>query len=233
MTDCRNGLAGAGDAGHERSGRTGRTGCRAGAAWSRGGVAGLVLAGLLLGWIGGATPARAVTEARTLERAFSLAPRRPLLAHIRFCHLYEGQCDIHPDRRDPNLTAQDHLAHAQRVNLAVNRAITPKEDVGFDSWDIHVTEGDCEDYALQKRADLIALGWPTDHLRIAVARTSHGAPHAVLVARIGATDYVLDNLTGKVLPWDRTGHRFLKLQDRDDPRAWHDLVPHQRGAAGS
>ncbi len=180
---------------------------------------------LLIAPVTAAAPASAAPEARTLERSFTLAPRRPLLAHIRFCHFYEGQCDVHEDRRDPAMTVQDHWNEAQRVNLAVNRAIRPKPDEGFDSWDINVTEGDCEDYALQKRADLIALGWPSEHLRIAIAQTEKGVPHAVLVARIGGADYVLDNLIGQILRWDQTDHRYLMLQDRDDPRAWHDLRP--------
>ncbi|TVR49838.1 MAG: hypothetical protein EA386_01270 [Rhodobacteraceae bacterium] len=194
----------------------------------------VALAAIVLG-ISGMTGSgggvQAATEPSVIERAVSLTPRRPLLAHIRFCLVYEGQCDIRSDRRDPSMSVQDHRNEAMRVNFRVNRAIRPKPDEGFDSWDINVTEGDCEDYALQKRADLIALGWPTDHLRIAIVRTAQKEPHAVLLVRIGGVDYVLDNLTPDVLRWDRTGHHYLMLQDRDDPRAWHDIAPHGAGTS--
>ncbi len=172
---------------------------------------------------GGAS--QAATAQNAIEHTVSLTPRRPLLAHIRFCLIYDGQCDIQRDRRDPGMTIQDHWNEAMRVNFRVNRTIRPKPDEGFDSWDINVSEGDCEDYALQKRADLIALGWPTDHLRIAIVRTRQGVPHAVLLVRIGGVDYALDNLTPDVLRWDRTGHDYLMLQDRHDPHAWHDVAP--------
>jgi predicted transglutaminase-like cysteine proteinase len=167
-----------------------------------------------------------------IEAGMTLSPRRPLLAHVRFCLLYEGQCDPRPDRRPAAMTAQDKLDEAGRINRAVNRAIRPQSDGRFDSWDIGVAAGDCEDYALQKRKELIALGWPTDRLRIAVGRTARGEPHAVLLVRIGGVDYVLDNLHDRVLPWDRTGHVFLMLQDRHDPRAWHTLAP-RRGGVGT
>ncbi len=193
----------------------------------------LGLASALLAMAGSVLPAHAAMEPRIIDNSVSLTPRRPLLAHVRFCLLYDGQCDVYRDRRDPAMRVQDHWNEAQRVNLAVNRSIRPKPDEGFDSWDINVTEGDCEDYALQKRADLLALGWPSDHLRIAIVRTTEGVPHAVLLVRIGGLDYVLDNLTARVLPWNETGHRFLMLQDRHDPRAWHTIDGMWRGAGSS
>jgi predicted transglutaminase-like cysteine proteinase len=153
------------------------------------------------------------------------------MAHIRFCMTYEGQCDAAPDRRESSHSRQDHWAEAMKVNFAVNRAIRSEPDAGFDTWDIHVPKGDCEDYALQKRAELIARGWPTDHLRLAIVRTKWGEPHAVLLVRIGTVDYALDNLTPSVKPWDETGHDYLILQDRHDPKLWHDVSP--RGGVGA
>lgn len=194
------------------------------------------LLGLALGgWAtaGDATPLPGSPQGGIIEQEVTLSPRRPLLAHVRFCLLYDGQCDPRPDRRDPAMGVRDKFDQAMGVNRAVNRAIRPQADAGFDSWDIGVTAGDCEDYALEKRRSLKDLGWPTEHLRMAVVRTARGEPHAVLLVRIGDVDYVLDNLHDRVLPWHDTRHIFLMLQDRDDPRAWHDVAPRRGGGVGT
>ena len=112
----------------------------------------------------------------------------------------------------------------------MNRTIKPVPDEGFDSWDVGVTEGDCEDYALLKRKELIELGWPTSALRIAVVRTVDALYHAVRLARIGGVDYALDNLTSRVVPWSEAPYTFVFLQDRSDPHAWHRVAAEQRRA---
>ena len=190
--------------------------------------------GMMLGiWTtaGAATSRSAGLQAPGLiETQVILSPRRPVLAHVRFCLLYEGQCDRRPDRRSRTMTLQQQMDEISRINRRVNRAIRPQPDrPGFDSWDINVTAGDCEDYALQKRNDLIQLGWPTDRVRLALGRTARGEPHAVLLVRVGDTDYVLDSLHDRVLRWDQTGHVFLMLQDRHDPRSWHTITPRRGG----
>lgn len=187
----------------------------------------------VIGLFGTASSVRAMPGPETaapnrLEQAVRLSARRPPIAHVSFCHRYPAQCDTAADRRAPALRVQDHWNDAMRINFAINRSIRAKPDGRYDSWDIGVYEGDCEDYALQKRADLVAQGWPTDHLRLALVRTARGEPHAVLLVRIGGVDCALDNLTARVRPWDQTGHDYLMVQDRDDPRLWHDIAP--RGA---
>lgn len=174
--------------------------------------------------------AEPMRQTNVIEASVTLTPRRPLIAHVRFCLFYADQCVVRSDRRDPAHSAADHFAEALRVNWSVNRAITPVADEGFDSWDINVTEGDCEDYALQKRKELIDLGWPSSALRIAIARTNNGLYHAVLLAEIGGVDHALDNLTSRVLPWSETPYTYIMVQDRADPRAWHSVAHHQRYA---
>ncbi len=67
----------------------------------------------------------------------------------------------------------------ERVQSAVNRRITPVEDIDQYGWREHWTyptsgSGDCEDYALEKRRQLIAAGWPAQALFLAVARIPRG-----------------------------------------------------------
>lgn len=52
--------------------------------------------------------------------------------------------------------------------------------------------GDCEDYVLEKRQQLMEAGVPPEDLRIAAVLLPNGAPHGVLVVRDGDVDWVAD-----------------------------------------
>ena len=88
--------------------------------------------------------------------------------------------------------------------------------------------GDCEDYVLEKRRDLMRKGISLADLLITVVRKPDGEGHAVLTVRTDEGDYVLDNLNDAVKPWEETGYRYLKRQSTthtgtlgDDPRRQH------------
>jgi predicted transglutaminase-like cysteine proteinase len=106
-----------------------------------------------------------------------------------------------------------------RVNLAVNRQITPRADRGADTWSLDASAGDCEDYVLAKRKQLIAAGLPANALRIAYVKTRTGEGHAVLVVVAGSEHYVLDNLTSAIRPFARTGYRLVSMQG-ENPGIW-------------
>ena len=42
-----------------------------------------------------------------------------------------------------------------------------------------------------------------------------GEGHAVLMVRTDRGDYILDNKTSAVLPWDQTGYVFVKRESQD------------------
>jgi predicted transglutaminase-like cysteine proteinase len=59
--------------------------------------------------------------------------------------------------------------------------------------------GDCEDYAIAKYFSLVRLGFAPDDLRIVIVSDSVAHDfHAVLVARIDDTDWLLDNQLSEV-----------------------------------
>lgn len=118
------------------------------------------------------------------------------------------------------MTAQVKKA-LQSVNRSVNRSIRPRNDKG-DVWSINVKSGDCEDYALTKRAKLISLGLPASALRLATARTRSGEGHAVLVVRTDKGDFVLDNRTGRVKEWHKTGLRWVAMASAN-PKVWQTI----------
>lgn len=105
------------------------------------------------------------------------------------------------------------------VNRKVNRSIRPRHDKG-DVWSVNVASGDCEDYVLTKRAQLIKLGVSAGALRIATAFTKAGEGHAVLVVRTNRGDWVLDNRRQDIREWHKTGLTWIAMSG-SNPRKWN------------
>ncbi len=84
--------------------------------------------------------------------------------------------------------------------------------------------GDCEDFALLKKRELIRLGIPAERLLIATVLDRKYRGHAVLVVRTHRGDMVLDNLTNRVMRWERTGYTFMKMQNPARPDTWQAIL---------
>ncbi|WP_193335488.1 transglutaminase-like cysteine peptidase [Devosia beringensis] len=110
----------------------------------------------------------------------------------------------------------------QRVNSTINGVIRPRNEAK-DVWSIGVSQGDCEEYALAKRAELVRLGLPASAVRIAMAKTRSGQGHAVVVVRTNAGDLVLDNLRAQVSNWDETDLRWVAMASSNG-RAWQHIL---------
>ncbi len=122
------------------------------------------------------------------------------------------------------LTRAKHL-ELDRINRVVNTEVQYVGDLAhyaqLERWTYPVDGmGDCEDYALEKRKRLIALGWPRRALLIAVvaepAHTAERGLHAVLIVRTDAGDLVLDNKRESVMEIAWTGYGRLWTQSQ-----WH------------
>jgi predicted transglutaminase-like cysteine proteinase len=115
----------------------------------------------------------------------------------------------------------EHWADLDRVNRRVNRHIRPQADApGTDVWTLGADAGDCDDYAVEKRRELIDLGWPVAPLALTVAFLSSGEPHLVLTVRTDRGDFVLDNLRNRVVAVEHTGYRWIARQSTIHPRLW-------------
>ena len=117
------------------------------------------------------------------------------------------------------------MAMASKVNSRVNRAIRQVDDsVNYgvaEHWVLPTNgTGDCEDLALLKKKELIENGIDPRKLMMAVALDRRGNNHAVLLLRLSTADVVLDSLTGRIVPWNRTGYRFLAKQMPNDKSRW-------------
>lgn len=115
-----------------------------------------------------------------------------------------------------------------RINDKVNREITRRGDLQtygvLDRWATPLAEGnqfgDCEDYVLEKRRALIDVGLPASALSIAVATTSWGESHAVLLVATDQGEYVLDSLTPWILPWRKASLTWRERQVAGAPFRW-------------
>lgn len=183
---------------------------------------------LTCGGVAFALPAAMSKSAIPTSRAFlaegeaELAP----LAHVRFCMANADECaGGAAETRGAVLEGAD-VPVLERINREVNRRIRPRAKfASIGQWAISPSSGDCNDYAVTKRHMLVALGLPASALRLAVVRTSWGEGHLVLVARMQDGDYVLDNLSNRLVRWNETGHSFLKIQSAGDARNWAGVEP--------
>jgi predicted transglutaminase-like cysteine proteinase len=146
--------------------------------------------------------------------------------YLEMCDRLPDQC---PERRtglqsaslteEPQTVALDTERWNQLndINLAVNRSVRYETDEAQfgreDYWQPAVTRGDCKDYALAKRSQLWAAGWPAGSLGIAIVYSPRTQTHAVLVVHTDHGAYVLDNTSAWLKPWSETDYTWLSAQD--------------------
>jgi predicted transglutaminase-like cysteine proteinase len=121
----------------------------------------------------------------------------------------------------------------RKVNKRVNGMIRPESDMTLfhqiDVWGAKVGSdgrlyGDCEDYVLIKRRQLIETGLPAEALSIAVARNTRGELHAVLIVATDRGDYVMDNLSYWVRPWSEVPYKWIMRQVNGSAGDWRAVV---------
>src|SRR6476646_4953936 len=143
-------------------------------------------------------------------------PTRPPIGWVDFCVEYQPECATKPSApRDVVLSP----------NAWANQAIKPITDMEhwgvIERWNYPDDGyGDCEDYVLLKRRMLMQAGWPREALLITVVRDKKGDGHAVLTVKTDRGEFILDNQEPEVLPWTKTGYRFVKRQSQSDPNMW-------------
>lgn len=154
-----------------------------------------------------------------------LKPQKAIHAPSGFaglCSRYSWACKSTGQSR---VSAKEKLFLAKSINRAVNKQVREIEDqtqYGVEEhWALPTHRGgDCEDLVLLKKKMLVERGVSSEALLIATVLDKQLRSHAVLVLRTSKGDLVLDNLTNKILPWDRTGYTFLKLQNPKSLRKW-------------
>ena len=153
---------------------------------------------------------------------------RAPIGWVEFCTEHKSECATKASTpRDVVLTPKAWTDLIQ-VNNWVNEKIKPITDLEHwgvvERWNYPDDGyGDCEDYVLLKRRMLIKAGWPREALLITVVRDKKGEGHAVLTVKTNKGEFILDNQEAEVLPWTKTGYRFVKRQSQQDQNMWVSL----------
>lgn len=146
------------------------------------------------------------------------------VGHYELCQQQPQECRQKSPKRAPVELSRQLWSAMIKVNNSVNAAVAPRTDMEMwgreEVWSYPDGQGDCEDYVLEKRRQLMALGVPAGDLLITVVRQPNGDGHAVLTVRTGLGDYVLDNLEGRVLAWEETPYTYLKRQSENNSGVW-------------
>jgi predicted transglutaminase-like cysteine proteinase len=128
------------------------------------------------------------------------------------------------------MSEKDLLKLVRRVNRRVNNSIEFENDQA-ERWSRPGTRpgsawqrGDCEDYAIEKRHQLLEAGFPEERLFYAVGYRRAIGLHAVLVARIGGRDLVLDNRTPWVRPYAETAYTWVAHQAPESAHQWRSAM---------
>ncbi|WP_310180936.1 transglutaminase-like cysteine peptidase [Mesorhizobium sp. BE184] len=147
------------------------------------------------------------------------------VGHYEFCQKQPQECRQITARRQPIELTRTLWATIINVNNAVNARVQPRTDMEMwgkeEVWSYpDGGVGDCEDYALEKRRELMQAGIPAGDLLMTVARQPNGDGHAVLTVRTSLGEFILDNLESRVLAWTDTDYTYLKRQSERNSGAW-------------
>lgn len=156
---------------------------------------------------------------RLVEAAPAVAP----LSHVKFCMDYPDECRRQQVLFRPFRLTPERLAIAAEINERVNSRIVPIRKDGQMNWAVNPAAGDCNDFAVTKRHELIERKWPSSALSLAVVRTRGGEGHLVLLIRSRDGDFVLDNLQPRVRRWTDLNYQWLRVQSSANPRIWFNV----------
>lgn len=140
-----------------------------------------------------ATPAVMQTNGRTTQP----------VGHYELCKRSPIECNEKTASSKPVELTRSLWKAMIAINDKVNTDVAPRTDMEMwgqeEVWSYPDNgAGDCEDYVLEKRRNLMELGVPAGNLLITVVRQPNGDGHAVLTVRTSLGEYILDNLDTRV-----------------------------------
>jgi predicted transglutaminase-like cysteine proteinase len=171
---------------------------------------------------------RSLIETSMVMPITEASPTLSPFQHVRFCLRYPADCKSEPTETTTVELTAETLETMQRVNRDVNLSIMPvakSDPIADGGWTISPVSGDCNDYAVTKRHELLQKGLPAKAVRLAVVKTPSGIGHLVLVVSTNRGNLVLDNLSETIMPWQLTKYQWLKIQSSADARYWFEIKP--------
>ncbi|MBB4953368.1 putative transglutaminase-like cysteine proteinase [Agrobacterium vitis] len=156
------------------------------------------------------------------------------IGHYEFCKTHAAECKPSRNASGPATLTPELWATLVEVNTSVNTTIRPETDMeqyGVEEvWAYPVTAGDCEDYVLLKRRELMDKGMSASDLLITVVLQPNGEGHAVLTVRTDRGEFTLDNMRNKIMLWSDTEYTYLKRQASDNPGQWIKIIDDRNAA---
>lgn len=154
----------------------------------------------------------------------------PPIGYVQFCQLHQADCRAGPVFADRIQLTDVKFRAIEDVNREVNTDVQPETDLEHygkaERWAYpDDKKGDCEDYVLEKRRDLIQRGFPESALLITVVRDENNEGHAVLTVRTDKGDLVLDNKRRDIMLFANTPYTYIKQQSERNPLVWISLLP--------
>jgi predicted transglutaminase-like cysteine proteinase len=171
---------------------------------------------------------RSLIETSVVMPISEASPTLSPFQHVRFCLRYPADCKSDPTETTTVELTAETIETIQRVNRDVNASIMPvgrSSAVDDGGWTISPASGDCNDYAVTKRHELVRSGFPANAVRLAVVKTTSGIGHLILVVSTNKGDLVLDNLSETIMPWQLTKYHWVKIQSASDARYWFEVKP--------
>ena len=167
-----------------------------------------------------------MTPSASKSEAFSFGEEvLPPFAHTVFCQTYPVDCERSRSAKPfPNTAAR--RAELDTVNRQVNGSIAPETKEVSDivkHWRLAPPKGNCSDYAVTKRHDLLQKGWSSSSLLLAEVTLKIGEHHLILVVRTAGGEFVLDNLDQNVLSLAEARKRYVwnRIESPIDPKRWN------------
>ncbi len=179
---------------------------------------------IALGTLGAAGPAASMFVVPTYLLLRLTTPVLPPIGHSWFCVQYPDDCRVHGTdfrRRNIRLTPQ-RWKELNSINSKINHQIIPENTIGYGTtdWIIAPYSGDCKSYAITKRHELLARGWPSRALLLAEVTLPNGEDHLVLLVRMAGIDLVLDNLDTRIRMATEAYRRWVRIEAPQNPRLW-------------
>ena len=123
------------------------------------------------------------------------------------------------------MTTSIKFSKAKAINSAINELPYKSDPERYNApefWnEIDSGGGDCEDFALAKRAALLAAGSDRSDLHLVTCFTESGEFHAVLVVDTDEGSFVLDNRFPYPMPRQSLNYTWNSIQEGN---TWHALV---------
>ena len=177
--------------------------------------------GLILSLAMSGSISAASDESRMTVGKYTLPP----LALTEFCLRKPLRCT--PNEEIPQIEFDlKHRLLIESVNRGVNRSIIPKSDPpGKEQpWRDDATIGDCDEFAMKKRSQLLDLKMPSSALLMVVAIVPSGEAHLVLIVVTDRGDFVLDNLRENIVRWDSLPYHWIKRSSPKNPQFWQAIT---------